>query len=127
MTEDEAQSLAKHWIAAWNAHDLDAIMSHYDEAIELTSPVAARLLAGDGKVVSKPSLRAYFQRGLDAYPNLHFELKDVLLGLQSVVLYYTNQNGTHSAEFMELSPNGKVKCVVAHYGAALLVLTKPSA
>jgi predicted ester cyclase len=126
MTEDEAQSLAKHWIAAWNAHDLDAIMSHYDEAIELTSPVASRLLAGDGKVVSKPSLRAYFQRGLDAYPNLHFELKDVLLGLQSVVLYYTNQNGTHSAEFMELSPNGKVKRVVAHYGAALLVLTKPS-
>jgi ketosteroid isomerase-like protein len=52
MTEDEAWKLAHHWIAAWNAHDLAAIMSHYEETIELTSPVAARLLGTDGKVVA---------------------------------------------------------------------------
>ena len=44
MTRDEAWSLADHWVAAWNAHDLDLIMTHYDDAIELISPVAARLL-----------------------------------------------------------------------------------
>lgn len=118
MTETEARSLAKHWIAAWNAHDLTAISSHYEEDVELTSPVAARLLGGDGKVVTKSSLKAYFQRGLEAYPNLHFDLTDVLWGLHSVVLYYTNQNGVHVAEFMELSPNGKVARVVANYGAS---------
>jgi predicted ester cyclase len=117
MTEDEAWELAHHWIAAWNAHDLAAIMSHYEETIELTSPVAARLLGTDGKVAAIPNLKAYFQRGLEAYPNLHFELKDVLWGLNSIVLYYTNQNGTRTAEFMELSPNGKVTRVVANYGA----------
>lgn len=118
MTEETARSLAKHWVAAWNAHDLTAILSHYEEGIELTSPVAARLLGGDGKVVTKANLKAYFQRGLEAYPNLRFELKDVLWGLQSLVLYYTNQNGIPVGEFMELSSNGKVARVVANYGAS---------
>ena len=93
-------------------------MTHYDDAVELTSPVAAKLLGTvNGKVVGKASLTAYFQRGLAAYPELHFRLADVLWGINSVVLYYTNQTGTHTAEFMELSASGKVARVVANYGS----------
>jgi ketosteroid isomerase-like protein len=118
MTKEQAQTLANDWIAAWNTHDLDAIMSHYDETIQLTSPVAAQLLnLPDGKVTGKPNLRAYFQRGLEAYPDLNFTLENTLFGLNSIVLYYTNQKGTKSAEFMELSPEGKVTRVVANYSA----------
>lgn len=118
MTRDEALNLANHWVAAWNSHDLDSIMTHYEDAIELTSPAAAQLLGtSDGKVVGKANLRAYFQRGLEAYPELHFRLEDVLWGVNSVVLYYTNQKGTHTAEFMELSATGKVARVVANYSA----------
>ncbi len=118
MTKDEAWDLAKHWVAAWNAHDLDAIMTHYEDAIELTSPVAAALLsAPEGTVVGKPALSAYFERGLQAYPELHFQLEDVLWGMNSVVLYYVNQKGTRTGEFMQLSPAGKVLRVVAHYNA----------
>jgi predicted ester cyclase len=118
VTRDEAWNLANHWIAAWNAHDLDLIMTHYEDAIELTSPIAAQLLGTPGgKVVGKAKLRAYFQRGLEAYPELDFHLEDVLWGVNSVVLYYTNQNGTHTGELMELSTTGKVARVVAHYSA----------
>ena len=118
MTRDEAWNLANHWIAAWNAHDLDSIMTHYEDAIELTSPVAARLLgASGGRVVGKENLRAYFQRGLQAYPDLQFCLQDVLWGVNSVVLYYTNQVGTHTGEFMEVSALGTVSRVIAHYSA----------
>ena len=118
MTKDEAWELANHWVAAWNSHDLDAIMTHYEDAIELTSPVAARLLGTpDGKVVGKANLRAYFQRGLEAFPELTFRLEDVLWGLNSVVLYYTNQKGTRTGEFMELSAAGRVARVVANYNA----------
>jgi predicted ester cyclase len=116
VTRDEASQLANDWVAAWNAHDLDLIMGHYDEAVELTSPVAARLLGtADGKVIGKANLRAYFARGLEAYPQLQFRLEDVLWGLNSVVLYYTNQKGTRTAEFMEISAAGKVARVVANY------------
>ena len=73
MTRDEAWKLAEHWIAAWNAHDLDLIMTHYEDAIELTSPVVAQLLGTTaGKVIGKSNLKAYFQRGVEAYPELHF-------------------------------------------------------
>ena len=113
MTRDEAWNLANHWVAAWNAHDLNLIMTHYEDAIELTSPVAAQLLgASGGKVVGKANLRAYFQRGLEVYTELRFHLEDVLWGMNSVVLYYTNQKGTRTGEFMELSANGKVARVV---------------
>ena len=118
MTRDEAWSLANHWVAAWNAHDLDLIMTHYEDAIELISPVAARLLGTpNGKVAGKPNLRAYFQQGLEAYPELHFYLEDVLWGINSIVLNYTNQKGTRTGEFMELSASGKVVRVVANYSS----------
>jgi ketosteroid isomerase-like protein len=118
MTRDEAWNLANHWVAAWNGHDLDTIMMHYEDAIELTSPVAAQLLGtSDGKVVGKENLRAYFRRGLEAYPELHFRLEDVLWGVNSVLLYYTNQKGTRTGEFMELSAIGRVARVVANYSA----------
>jgi predicted ester cyclase len=118
VTRDEAWKLANHWVAAWNAHDLDLIMAHYEDAIELTSPVAAQLLGTpDGRVIGKANLRAYFQRGLEAYPELRFRLEDVLWGVSSVLLYYTNQKGARTGEFMELSANGKVARVVANYNA----------
>jgi ketosteroid isomerase-like protein len=116
VTKDEAWSLANHWVAAWNAHDLDLIMTHYEDAVELISPAAARLLGKpEGRVAGKADVRAYFQRGLEAYPELHFRLEDVLWGISSVVLYYSNQKGTKTAEFMELSASGKVVRVVANY------------
>lgn len=118
MPRDEMRNLANDWVAAWNAHDLDLIMSHYADAVELTSPVAAQLLGTPGgQVVGKANLRAYFQRGLEAYPELRFHLEDVLCGVNSVVLYYSNQKGTRTGEFMELSAIGKVVRVVAHYSA----------
>jgi SnoaL-like protein len=118
VTRDKAWSLANQWVAAWNSHDLDLIIAHYDDAIELTSPIAAELLGTlDGKVVGRVNVRAYFQRGLEAYPELHFGLADVLWGVNSVVLYYTNQKGTLAAEFIELSAIGKIARVVANYGA----------
>jgi hypothetical protein len=116
LTEAEARQFAQHWIAAWNSHDLEAILSHYSPDIVLTSPVAAKLLNDtSGNVAGKEGLRAYFKRGLEAYPELAFELLDVMWGLSSVVLYYVNQKGTKTGEFMELDANSKVVRVVANY------------
>jgi len=117
LTESQAREFARDWLRAWNSHDLDAILSHYAPEIVLTSPVAARLLNDlSGAVAGKLALRDYFRRGLEAYPNLAFELLDVMWGISTVVLYYKNQNGTKSGEFMELDGNLKVTRVVANYG-----------
>ncbi len=118
MSEKEAQAFAHHWVRAWNSHDLDAILSHYATDVRLISPVAAALLNNpSGEVVGREALRAYFTRGLEAYPDLKFELLDVMWGLSSIVLYYENQNGKKTGEFMEFDAEGKVIRVVANYSS----------
>ena len=118
FTKEEADHFAKHWVESWNAHDLEAIMAHYSDDIELASPVAAKILnKPDGRVIGKRDLRAYFKKGLDAYPDLHFVLKDIMWGISSVVLYYMNQKGTHTGEYMEISAKGLISRVVANYSA----------
>ena len=111
----EATESARRWVAAWNSYD--AIMSHYDADVVLTSPLAAKILDDpSGTVEGNALLRNYFKQGLEVYPNLHFELLDVMHGLFSIVLCYKNQNGTKTAEFMEFGKNGKIVSVVANYG-----------
>lgn len=116
LTEKEAHAFASHWVQAWNSRDLDEIMSHYAPDVTLTSPVAAKILNNSsGTVKGKEALRAYFARGLEAYPDIRFELVDILWGLSSVVLYYVNQRGTMTGEFMEFDSDNKVIRVVANY------------
>jgi predicted ester cyclase len=116
LTQAQAWQFGKDWVLAWNSHDLDAIMAHYGSDVVLTSPVAARLMSDpSGTVTGREALRSYFERGLEAYPNLAFELLDVMWGLSSVVLCYLNQKGTKSAEFMEFNASGKIIRVVANY------------
>ncbi|HEV2395554.1 MAG TPA: nuclear transport factor 2 family protein [Candidatus Sulfotelmatobacter sp.] len=111
-----ARDFARDWIDAWNSHNLDRILAHYDEGVILTSPVAAKLLNGDGTVRGKASLRKYFQRGLEAYPNVRFDLIDVLWGMETIVLYYVNNvRGTKTAEVMLMNAAGKVRQVWANY------------
>src|SRR5262252_3305149 len=65
IAESGTRELISHWIAAWNSHDLDAIMSHYDVNVVLISPVAAKILDHpSGTVEGSAALRNYFQRGL---------------------------------------------------------------
>jgi hypothetical protein len=118
ITESEVKGFARQWVAAWNSHDLDAIMSHYDVDVVLISPVAAKILdRPSGTVEGDAALRNYFKRGLELYPNLRFELLDVMCGLASIVVLYKNQKGTMTAEFMEFGKNGKIIRVVANYSA----------
>ena len=116
LTKKDATEFAGHWTEAWNSHDLDKIMSHYSTDIVLVSPIAAKILnQPSGVVKGKEALRAYFKRGLEAYPELRFELIDVMWGLSSIVLYYANQKAAKTGEFMEIDADLKVTRVVANY------------
>jgi len=116
MTPETARRFASDWIDAWNRHDLDAILSHYSEAVTFVSPFAIKLLAApDGVVQGLPALRKYFQIGLATYPDLHFDLHHVAVGVQSVVLIYRSVKNLLAAETMVLDDQSKVVRVLAHY------------
>ncbi len=82
----------------------------------MVSPVAAKILNDPlGTVKGKEALRNYFKKGLEVYPDLKFELIDVMWGLFSVVFYYINQKGTKAGEFIEVGSIGKITKVIANY------------
>jgi ketosteroid isomerase-like protein len=118
LSLDTAAALrfAEEWIQAWNQRDLERILAHYAEDVTLCSPVVARLLGiADGTLRGRSAVRDYFTCGLQAYPDLRFELIDVLCGLETIVLYYRNQAGTQTAEVMQRDAAGKVCRVWANY------------
>ena len=121
MTEDEAQQFARRWIQAWNAHDLDAILAFYAPDVVLVSPLVAKILDAPSCTVSGiEALRRYFSRGLEMRPGLAFRLLDALSGVSSVLVYFEDDGGKRTGEFMELSPSGKVVRAVANKAGALL-------
>src|SRR5262245_55499987 len=99
MKDTNYQKHALEWIADWNAHNLERIMVHYAEDVELTSPFVAKLAGNvDGFVHGKVALREYFARGLKAFPELRFDLIRVYAGVRSCVLEYHSVNGLRTAE-----------------------------
>lgn len=116
LNESQAREFADHWVQAWNSHDLDSIMSHYAPGAVLVSPIAATI-ANDpqGTLRGKDALRRYFKRGLQLYPDLTFDVVEVMWGVNSVVIYYVNQRGTKTGEFMEFDETRRVVRVVANY------------
>ena len=73
MESGYAEHFAKEWIAAWNSHDLDRILGHYEDDFEMSSPVISSL-AGEpsGKLRGKAAVGAYWAKALKEVPNLHF-------------------------------------------------------
>ena len=116
MTEADAQRLAVESIEAWNSHDLDRILAHYTEDVEVTSPFVETVLGpGRKTVVGKAALRSYWGPIIAQYPDLHFVLHRAYAGVASVVLRYRSIQGLMSAECMELDAGGKIRRVQAHY------------
>lgn len=116
MTDAQALIFAHEWIAAWNSHDIDTILAHYSDTIELTSPLVSRILGGDqSTVVGKPALRAYFLHAFDAYPEFTFTFWGAYPGHDSVVLHYESVRQLKAAEYMRFDGSGRVCQVVAHY------------
>jgi len=111
-----AQRFAEPWYAAWNRHDLNAILEYYTDDVELVAPLVSKLAgSAGGRLVGKKALRAYFAAGLERFPSLRFEPLDLLVGVESLVLRYLGPTGVEAAEVVFLNADGKVTRYFAHY------------
>ncbi|MDV3002581.1 MAG: hypothetical protein N5P05_004236 (plasmid) [Chroococcopsis gigantea SAG 12.99] len=115
FSPDAATRFAYNWIEDWNNHDLDAVLSHYADDFEFASPLIPSIAGEKGGVLcGKVAVRAYWERGLEQIPDLHFDLKEVLVGINSVTLYYRGHRGMVAEVFM-FDSTGKVKKALACY------------
>jgi ketosteroid isomerase-like protein len=115
ITAEYAVTFAREWIAAWNAHDLDRILSHYTDDVEMSSPIVAQLTGeASGTLRGKPAVRAYWGTALAAHPELHFDLVEVYFGAHSLTVTYRGHRGL-AAEVFWLDAQDKVYRAAAHY------------
>ena len=103
VDHEEAKRFSESWVAAWNSHDLEAILAHFSDDVVFTSPVAAQLLEGcDGIVNGKSALRDYWDQGLAKNTDLHFDVEALYVGINTIVINYRNQRGNLVNEVLRL-------------------------
>lgn len=101
---------------AWNRRDLEAIMVRYADDVALSSPaVVTRMGRADGWLHGKAEVREYFAIGLQA-PGLHFELIDVLLGVNAICMMFRRETGVTASDLFELDDQDRVIRLLACKG-----------
>jgi hypothetical protein len=116
IDSDFARAFASEWIEAWNAHDLERILSHYSDDFELSSPlIVERERVPSGVLKGKAAVRPYWQRSLAGIPPLRFELDFVTCGVESITLVYRNHRGARATEVLFFNGERQVTRGVAHY------------
>jgi ketosteroid isomerase-like protein len=101
MDAEFALRFAEEWAAAWNAHDLDRILTHYADDVVFSSPhIVRRLGKASGEVSGIDELRAYWGSGLKGETDLHFTVEDVRYSVDTIVINYRNQHGHAVAEVL---------------------------
>lgn len=122
-----AAQFAEEWVAVWNSRNLDRILPHYDDDFEMASPYIA-VVTGEscGVLKGKAAVAVYWAKALARLPSLHFELHSVLVGAESLVIYYKGVSGM-VAEVFCFDSSGKVSKSSAHYAMNEKGIDLPSA
>ena len=118
IDRDWAESFAREWVNAWNAHDLERIFSLYSDDFEMASPmIVERMKVSTGRLKGKIAVRPYWSQGLASMPNLRFELRGVMVGVDSMAVLYRNVTSARSVvELFEFDHRRLVVRSEALYG-----------
>ena len=85
--------LARSWLDAFNARDLERLLALYDEEAAHTSPkLRAQRPETNGEIRGKPALRAWWADAMQRLPGLHYAGKHLSAGEDRVVMEYERQN-----------------------------------
>jgi hypothetical protein len=116
-------AFVQSWISAWNRHDFDAVLTHYNDSVKFTSPKAQQVV-GKSTIEGKDALRRYWSKGMETFPDLLFELDHWIWDEQRhelVIVYSARLGGTVSrvCEILCFGSDGIVFNGEAMYGATL--------
>lgn len=102
-------ALGRTWVEAWNARDLERVLTLYHEDAVMTSDRIPMMGFGaSGTVRGKDALRAYWGKALGLIPNLHFTVIDLFVSPDSVVVFYENERGKRICEYLRVNEAGLI-------------------
>lgn len=111
-----AERFVHEWVEAWNSHDLEAVLSHYSDDFEMSSPfIIAFSPDSGGTLRGKEAVAQYWAVALEKFSDLHFVLDSVFVGADSVAVSYTSVLDKKAVEVFFFDENGKVVKAAAHY------------
>jgi steroid delta-isomerase-like uncharacterized protein len=94
--QDNVRIVRESW-DAWNAHDIEGVLKILDEKhVWETDTLPAPVVGRDG-------YRQAMQMYITAFPDLHFNIDQLLSSGDHVVSRYT-ATGTHSGDLMGIPP-----------------------
>ena len=100
MTTETNKALVRRWIeAGWNAHNTALIDTLYASNVVQHDPGSPL------PVTSSEALKQYVGGFLAAFPDLQFEIDDLLAEGDKVLWRFTAQ-GTHTGPLMTIPPSG---------------------
>lgn len=111
--------IARAWLRAFNAHDVEALVALYDDRAEHTSPKIRKLHPEtSGKIVGKAALSEWWNDAIARVPGLRYEETALTANDERVVLEYVrhaaNEEPTLVAEVFEVREERIVSSRVYH-------------
>lgn len=89
MTPEKLQSIAFKWFEAFNNHNLEQLLSLYDEDAEHFSPkLKIRKPETNGLVAGKQALRDWWQDAFDRLPTLNYKVTSLTANSDRVFMEY---------------------------------------
>ncbi|WP_407429445.1 nuclear transport factor 2 family protein [Arcticibacter sp.] len=110
------KEFAQHWLKSWNDHNIEAVLSHFSDDVQVTTPMI-KIATGrrENTLHGKESLREYWSTALNKFPDLHFELICITEGVNSVALFYKSVLGKKAIEVLYFNQAGLVDELSAFY------------
>lgn len=119
MSAPDNLEIARRWLAAFNAHDVERLVALYADDARHTSP-KIRALHPDtgGELVGKDALRAWWQDSIRRLPTLRYEAFAITADAERAVMeYWRHLDGETPmpvAETLEIKGNRIVRSRVYH-------------
>jgi limonene-1,2-epoxide hydrolase len=89
MTPEKLQSIAFKWFDAFNNHNLEQLLSLYDdEAAHYSPKLKIRKPETQGLVTGKEALRTWWQDAFDRLPTLHYKVTSLTANADRVFMEY---------------------------------------
>lgn len=118
MTEKNL-SIAMLWFEAFNAHNLEKLLSLYDEEAEHFSPkLKIRHPETNGLVSGKDALRTWWKDAFERLPSLNYKVTSLTSNIDRVFMEYIrtveNEDNILVAEVLEIKDGRIIASRVYH-------------
>jgi limonene-1,2-epoxide hydrolase len=119
MSAEKNLSIAMLWFESFNAHNLEKLLSLYDDEAQHFSPkLKIRNPETNGLVTGKEALQTWWKDSFNRLPSLHYKVASLTSNADRVFMEYIrmveNEENMHVAEVLEIKEGRIVFSRVYH-------------